>query len=337
MSGKPTDGSAETQPRVPSHAYDATSAIASHGSVASAALAARIIALSKSLDVALDSSKNARLGPGERAALKESIAGLFREADAALREATVLKDAVRSLAESWKKLDSEASAGERSSVQGGSGRGVTGNTGQAPTELRADHLGASTYIEKGWSCLALDQAEEAEQALRLALSLSPGSTEATTLLAWSQALRGLHEDALQTLIPVLGHDPSVPLAQVIVAYVDMREGRYEDSGRRLQQVTQSGRDRRAILYAWLYTGMLHGLKREQPQAVHAFGRALELGPNLIQAWFELGGMCWRNGDRAGALDAWQRGAQTNRFSPWGKRCGDLAATVEAGGEPELNG
>lgn len=337
MSGKPTSDSVETQSDASSHAFDAISAIASGESVGSAALATRIIVLSKSLDATLHSSNNAKLQTGERAALKESIIGLFREADAALREATVLKDAVRSLAESWKRLDREATAGERDSVHGGSQRGETGNTGRSPTALRADHLGASTYIEKGWSCLALDQPEEAEKALRRALSLSPGSIEATTLLAWSQALRGLSEDALQTLLPVLEQDPSVPLAQVIVAYVDMCEGRYEDSGRRLHQVTQSGRDRRAIIYAWLYTGMLHGLKREMPQAVHALGRALELGPNLIQAWFELGGMCWRNGDRAGALDAWQRGAHTNRFSPWGKRCGDLAATLEAGGEPELNG
>jgi tetratricopeptide (TPR) repeat protein len=64
-----------------------------------------------------------------------------------------------------------------------------------------------------------------------------------------------------------------------------------------------------------------------------FRRALELGPNLLQAWYELGRARWFAGRPDEARAAWRTGADANKFNPWGKRCAEILAHVEQGGAP----
>ena len=34
-----------------------------------------------------------------------------------------------------------------------------------------------------------------------------------------------------------------------------------------------------------------------------------------------------------AKEAWKTGHATNKFNPWGKRCAEVLAAIEAGGQP----
>jgi len=62
-------------------------------------------------------------------------------------------------------------------------------------------------------------------------------------------------------------------------------------------------------------------------------RAITLGPNLVEAYYELGRARWFGGNTAGARDAWRDGAHANKFNPWGKRCSGMLQHVDAGGSP----
>jgi len=64
-----------------------------------------------------------------------------------------------------------------------------------------------------------------------------------------------------------------------------------------------------------------------------FQKTLALGPNLIEAYYELGRAFWFNEQQAEAREAWRAGHSTNKFNPWGKRCAEVLAIVEGGGEP----
>jgi HlyD family secretion protein len=92
-----------------------------------------------------------------------------------------LKDGVTALIERWKQLD-RATAPVATAASG-----------------RIDHLGASTFIEKGWSKLSLDDAAGAELAFCRALELAPCGNEAETLLGWAQMLQQRSDEALATL------------------------------------------------------------------------------------------------------------------------------------------
>jgi tetratricopeptide (TPR) repeat protein len=68
-----------------------------------------------------------------------------------------------------------------------------------------------------------------------------------------------------------------------------------------------------------------------------FRKALELGPNLLQAWYELGRCYWFAGRHGDACLAWKTGSEANKFSPWGKRCAEMLDAVEQGGTPPRDG
>jgi cytochrome c-type biogenesis protein CcmH/NrfG len=54
-----------------------------------------------------------------------------------------------------------------------------------------------------------------------------------------------------------------------------------------------------------------------------FQKTLALGPNMIEAYLELGRAYWYNGQRAEAVDTWKAGVAANTFNTWGKRCAEL--------------
>ncbi len=64
--------------------------------------------------------------------------------------------------------------------------------------VHADHIGASTFIEKGWSLISLGDYAGAIQSLNKALTLSPDDVQAQSLLGWAQMLHEDYDDALGT-------------------------------------------------------------------------------------------------------------------------------------------
>src|SRR5438094_3832491 len=103
----------------------------------------------------------AAAGP-EREAVKRDIVAYFKRVDSLIGELGELKEEIRKLVDRYKQLTSstaEASAPEF--------------TGTRPA-VHADHLGTSTFIEKGWSLISLGDHACAVQALQKALQLAPG-------------------------------------------------------------------------------------------------------------------------------------------------------------------
>ncbi len=258
--------------------------------------------------------------PEARTQLKADIVELFRDTEAALATLTNLKHEVKRLAETWKQLDRNEGAGR------------AGGFSQ-----RIDHLGASTFVEKGWSKLSLGDAAGAEIALRRALELAPFDDEAETLLGWAQMLQEQFDRALLTFHNVLMRDPLNTLARTNVGFICLRKKRYGEAIEHLSRAIRLDSDRKATLYAHLYLGMVYREREMYADAELFFRKAIELGPNLIQAWYELGCARWFSGDQTNARDAWRAGAEANKFNPWGKRCMETLALVDRGGAPERDG
>ncbi len=64
-----------------------------------------------------------------------------------------------------------------------------------------------------------------------------------------------------------------------------------------------------------------------------FQKTLELGPNLIEAHYELGRAHWFAGDREQARRTWAEGFKANKFNPWGRKCQETLDLVGQGQEP----
>lgn len=275
----------------------------------------------------------AELSPTERAQLKQDIIALFRDADAAANQSAAFKASVKALATQWKHADGgsvaplAASAPVAAPVQ----RATFGGS------ARIDHLGASTFVEKGWSKLSVGDAAGAEVALRRALDLAPGENEAETLLGWAQMLQEQYDSALLTFHNVLMRDPQHALARTNVGYICLRKRIYGEAIEHLSRAIRIDNDRKATLYAHLYLGMVYFEREMYDDAEGFFRRTLELGPNMLQAWYELGRARWFSGRQDDANAAWRDGAEANKFNPWGKRCAEMLAFVEQGGVPSRTG
>jgi tetratricopeptide (TPR) repeat protein len=282
-------------------------------------MADRLAALYRTRFAALDARLSAPNANVERDRLKSEIADLFRAVDAELGELAKLKDEVRQLIDRWKTLEPEPS-----------------NAPEFISErplVHSDHLGASTFVEKGWNLISSGAYAAAEAALRKALELSPSEPQAESLLGWAMMLNEKYDDALLAFQKVLMREPANALARVNLGYVCLRKGLLGDAVEHLSRAIRLDTDRKATMYANFYLGLVY-LERNRADEAQAFlKKAIALGPNLTQAHFELGRAYWRAGRRDFALATWRDGYAANKFSPWGKRCGDALEVVEKGGTP----
>ncbi|HEX6749650.1 MAG TPA: tetratricopeptide repeat protein [Longimicrobium sp.] len=246
-------------------------------------------------------------------AVKNEIVGLFKETEAAVEQLAAFKETLRELVQRYKSL-----AGEKPSP---APRGRT---------AVADHIGSSTYIERGWSAIAGGDPKRAIKELERALELAPNDPQAETLLGWAQMLRGQYDDALFTYYKVLAKTPDNPLARVNLGYICLKKGIFGEAIEHLSKAIRQEQDRKASLYAHFYMGLVY-LEREMFDDARAFfRRTLELGPNMLEAWWEMGRAFYLEGNHRAAAEAWRQGVETNRFSLWGERCGIALKQVDAG-------
>jgi tetratricopeptide (TPR) repeat protein len=252
--------------------------------------------------------------------VKRDIIGFFKRVDGALAELTQLKEEIRGLVDRYKQVASSAAAAQAPQF-----------TGARPV-VHADHIGASTFIEKGWSLISLGDYAGAITALNKALALSPGEIQAQSLLGWAQMLHEDYDDALATFSRVLMKEPANALARINVGYICLKKRIFGEAIEHLSKAIRLDNDRKATLYAHYYLGLVY-LEREMYEDAQTFFRkTLQLGPNLIEAWFELGRALWFAGERDEALQAWTDGHKMNKFNPWAKRCREMLDLAAAGSD-----
>jgi tetratricopeptide (TPR) repeat protein len=266
---------------------------------------------------ALDAAKT----PAALTAAKKDIIALFKQVDGAIGDLAALKEEIRALVDRYKQLEAETR---------------TATAPEFDTEkpvVHADHIGASTFIEKGWSLISLGDYDGAVQALTKALGLSPGDAQAESLLGWAQMLREDYDDALGSFQRVLTKDPANSLARINVGYICLKKRIFGEEIEHLSKAIRMANDKKATLYANYYLGLVYLQREMYEDAENFFKKTLELGPNLIEAYYELGRAQWFCGNADVAKATWQAGFAANKFNPWGKKCRDVLAAAEAGGAP----
>ncbi len=259
--------------------------------------------------------------PEERERVKREIIQLFKMVDQSIIDLTALKEDIRGLVDKYKRL-AQSDASDR----------VPGFIDSAPP-VHADHIGASTFVEKGWSLIALGDYPGAIQALAKALSLSPNESQAESLLGWAQMLHEEYDAALGTFQKVLTREPANSLARINVGYLCLKKRMFGEAIEHLSKAIRLDNDKKATLYAHYYLGLVYLARDMLDDAQTFFEKTLKLGPNLIEAYYELGRVRWFAGDREAARRTWEQGFQANKFSPWGKRCKEMLEVAASGQEP----
>jgi tetratricopeptide (TPR) repeat protein len=254
----------------------------------------------------------------DREQLKRDIIEFFKRVDGALSDLAQVKEEIRGLVDRYKQLGTAREGPQAPQF-----------TGQRPA-VKDDHLNASSFVEKGWSLISLGDYAGAIQSLEKALALSPGATQALSLLGWAQMLSEDYDEALGTFSKVLMKEPANSLARINVGYICLKKRIFGEAIEHLSKAIRLDNDRKATLYAHYYLGLVY-LEREMFEDAQTFFRkTLALGPALVEAWFELGRALWFAGDKDGARQAWADGIKANKFNPWAKRCKELLDLAAAG-------
>jgi tetratricopeptide (TPR) repeat protein len=269
----------------------------------------------------IDRRLDAGLGETERVAIKGEIIGLFKTVEQTVADMSALKEEIRTLVDKWKAQQAAAAPSLAPQF-----------SGDKPV-VHADHIGASTFIEKGWSRLSLGDYDGAETALKRAIELSPGDPQSEALLGWAQMLNEKYDEALGNFGKVFMREPSNALARINVGYICLKKRIFGEAIEHLSKAIRLDNDKKATLYAHFYLGLVYLEREMYEDAENFFQKTLLLGPNLIEAYYEMGRAYWFNDQKTDAIDTWKRGFAANKFNPWGKRCAELLKTVEAGGEP----
>jgi len=267
----------------------------------------------------IDAQLDAGVPAEARARVKTEIVGLFKSIEAQIADLTLLKDDIKQLVDKWKAM------------QAVDGAQAPQFQGERPV-VHADHIGASTFIEKGWSRLSLGDYEGAETALVKAIELSPGDPQSEALLGWAQMLQDKYDDALMNFQKVLMREPANALARINVGYICLKKKIFGEAIEHLSKAIRLDNDRKATLYAHFYLGLVYLEREMYEDAQNFFQKTIVLGPNLIEAYYELGRAHWFNDEPGAAREVWQKGHTTNKFNPWGKKCAATLALVDAGGE-----
>ena len=282
-------------------------------------IVARAITAHRETLKALDAKLEGPDATAQKDNLKVEIISFFKAIEQEIVDLTNLKDDVKKLVDKWKALQAGATLAPEFNAE----RPV----------VHADHIGASTFIEKGWSRLSLGDYPAAEQALKKAIALSPNDAQSEALLGWALMLQEKYDEALGWFQRVLTRDPQNSLARINIGYISIKKKNWSEATENLSRAIRLDNDKKATLYAHFYLGLAY-LERDMfEDAQTFFQKTIALGPNLIEAYYELGRAFWFNGQQDEALDAWRRGHTTNKFNPWGKRCAEALKTVEEGGEP----
>jgi tetratricopeptide (TPR) repeat protein len=251
----------------------------------------------------------------QKDAIKTEIIELYRTVDQQITDLSAAKEAIKALIDRWKMLQA--------------GTSLTPEFSAEKPVLHADHIGASTFVEKGWNLLSLGDYAGAEQSLTRAVELSPNDPNSEALLGWAMMLQEKHDDALMWFQKVLVREPKNSLARINVGYICLKKKIFGEAIEHLSRAIRLNNDKRATLYAHFYLGLVY-LERDMfRDAQKFFQETIQLAPNFVQAFYELGRALSLNGQYAEAKDAWRAGYAANKFNPWGKRCAEALAALES--------
>ncbi len=188
----------------------------------------------------------------DRDAIKADIIALFKEVEQEIAQLTALQRGCEASGGKWKQVSGGPAAKATTSRQFG---------GERPVD-HADHIGASTFIEKGWSLISLGDHDGAEQALHKALELSPGDPQAESLLGWAQMLQEKYDDALLNFQKVLMREPANSLARINVGYICLKKRIFGEAIEHLSKAIRLDNDQKATLYAHFYLGLVYARARD---------------------------------------------------------------------------
>jgi tetratricopeptide (TPR) repeat protein len=180
---------------------------------------------------------------------------------------------------------------------------------KAPQRAHRDEPeGAQAWLERGLKCQSLGQWQEAELALRRALTLDPGSVDATHVLGVLLQRIGRTAEAIALLERAAGLAPEQAAVHLHLG------GAYHSAGSFEQALASFGRALRAdpgLPATHSNLGNIYKQLGRLHDAEQSYRRALAIDPDTAEAWHNLGNVQRDMGIEEEALRSFERSLALN--------------------------
>ncbi|MEN3045635.1 MAG: tetratricopeptide repeat protein [Candidatus Hydrothermales bacterium] len=154
--------------------------------------------------------------------------------------------------------------------------------------LQITDVDVTTFIEKGWNEIAKGNYDEAIKILESVREKAPDNVKVLNLLGWAYVQSGRYDDAFPLYIKVLQIEPMNTMAMKDIGYICYKKGIYGEAIEHLVKVIRINNNPTATLYALYYLGLIYLDREMYDDAISFFQKALEKGPNLVEAIYHLG-------------------------------------------------
>lgn len=149
-------------------------------------------------------------------------------------------------------------------------------------------LDIATFLDRAWNLIAVEEYDEAIKVIQQALAIDEHNIRALGLMGLAMMHREKYDQAMMYLQQVIIEDPDNPFALNNLGYICYKKGIWGEAIEHLTRAAKQQKDRMASLYANYYLGLVYFERSMLNDAASFFTKALQLGPNLQEAYFYLG-------------------------------------------------
>ncbi|MEN3044934.1 MAG: tetratricopeptide repeat protein [Candidatus Hydrothermales bacterium] len=193
--------------------------------------------------------------------------------------------------------------------------------------LQITEVDITTFLEKGWNEIAKGNYDEAIRILENVREKSPDNVKVLNLLGWAYVQAGRFDDAFPLYIKVLQIEPRNTMAMKDIGYICYKKGIYGEAIEHLAKVIRIDNNPTATLYALYYLGLIYLDREMYDDAVSFFKKALERGPNLIEAIYHLGITYEKKKEYEKAKESFRRVIEIAPDSKWAKKATERLENV----------
>ncbi|HEC79539.1 MAG TPA: tetratricopeptide repeat protein [candidate division WOR-3 bacterium] len=195
-------------------------------------------------------------------------------------------------------------------------------------------LDLATLIDRAWNLIVMEDYSEAVKVLRRVLDIDPQNIKGLGFMGLALMNKGLYDDAMLYLQQVLLTDPDNPFALNNIGYICYKKGIWGEAIEHLVKAAKQTKDRMAALYANYYLGLVYYERSMLADAVKFFEKALQLGPNLQEAYYYLGLSETKQYEFKKAVEYFEKCIKIDKDSKYGNLCAEELNKIKPLIEPD---
>jgi tetratricopeptide (TPR) repeat protein len=186
-------------------------------------------------------------------------------------------------------------------------------------KIQSSRVNITTLIDKAWNLIVSGKYKEAIKALNRAKKMDPKNIKVYNLLGWAYIHLKKYDKSSLIFQEVLNMDPQNEMAHANLGYINHKKGLYGEAIEKLTSIEKRAKNKQAVLYALFYLGLVYYERDMYEDSVEFLNKAINVGPNLYEAYYYLGKAYQKQGLSNLCSQIWEKLIRINKYNIWAKK------------------